>query len=345
MKKLILKRAGLRLLLFAICGLYIPALLIWNSLIIYFTFHQLISKLCILIYILGTAGLFLFQKNTKSSLKIFSSVSILIIFWFLFLPATNDKNWAAECAKLPQITQSENKISVDNFRHFIYEENTILENYRSQDFDLDQLEGTDLIISYWDNFRSIGHTFLSFRFKNGQNLAVSLEVRKEVGESYHPARGLFKQFELIYIFGDERDLIPLRTEVRHEQTFLYPMKLNVEHSKLLLLDIIKTANDLHDKPQFYHTFGRNCTTGMIDHLNSIGDFDIPFSKKVLLNGVSDFYAYELGGLPNDLPFDILKRSCYVSDTVQGIPLNEEFSLKLRKIINNKLKKERGSIEN
>jgi len=264
----------------------------------------------------------------------------LIILWFLFLPATNDKNWAAECAKLPLITKSEDKIRVDNFRHFIYEDSTTIENYRSQDFDLNQLEGTDLIISYWDNFRSIGHTFLSFRFNNGQNLAISLEVRKEVGESYHPAKGLFKQFELIYIFGDERDLIPLRTEVRREQSFLYPMKLNKEHSKLLLLDIIKTTNELHENPQFYHTFGRNCTTGMINHFNSIDDFDIPFSKKVLLNGISDFYAYELGGLPNDLPFDILKRSCFISDTVEQISLNDQFSLNLREIIKQRLEKER-----
>ena len=32
---------------------------------------------------------------------------------------------------------------------------------------------------------------------------------------------MFKQFELIYVVGDERDIVGLRTDHRDEEVFLY----------------------------------------------------------------------------------------------------------------------------
>ena len=92
-----------------------------------------------------------------------------------------------------------------------------------------------MVISYWDDFRSIAHTFVSFRFSDGQNIAISLEVRKEVDEEYSPTKGMFKQYEMIYVIGDERDLLPLRTHIRKEEVFLYPMNLTKDHSEELFI--------------------------------------------------------------------------------------------------------------
>jgi hypothetical protein len=334
------KRALFRLSLFGLCGLYVPALISLACLIIHFTFYDFIRLISILIYIIGSVLLLLISKNFRRALKTFSAFSFIIILWFIFIPASNDRNWDKEVANLPHIEQNDNILSIKNFRHFTYKENEAQAHYTTQDFDLNELEGTDLLISYWDDYRTISHTFFCFRFKDGQNIAISLEVRKEQGESYHPLKGMFKQYELIYVIGDERDLIPLRTRVRKEQTFLYPMNLNIEHSKLFLLDIIKAANSLHTSPQFYHSIGRNCTTGMVNHLNTIREFQIPTSQKIILNGISDYYAYQLEGIPTDLPFDVLKRCCYISETANSLLLDKNYSSNLRKVINTRLQKER-----
>ncbi|EDM27705.1 hypothetical protein LNTAR_20903 [Lentisphaera araneosa HTCC2155] len=336
-----LKLALFRLSLFGVCGLYIPLTLAVACLIIHFTFHDAIRLLSIILYVISSGILLLLVKRFRKALKIFSLINLFVILWFIFIPASNERNWDAEVAKLPLIEQNGDLLSIKNFRNFKYAEGKEVEvKFDNRTFDLGQLEGTDLIISYWDNYRTISHTFLSFRFKDGQNIAISLEVRKQEGESYHPLKGIFKQYELIYVMGDERDLIPLRTKVRKEQTFLYPMNLNIEHSKLFLLDIIRAANSLHDSPQFYHSIGRNCTTGMVDHLNTIRDFKIPTSKKIILNGISDYYAYQLEGIPTDLPFDVLKRCCYISETSNALALDDNYSQNLRQVINKRLNAER-----
>ena len=63
---------------------------------------------------------------------------------------------------------------------------------------------------------------LSFGFA-GDHVAVSIETRKKKGEAYSSIAGFFKQYELIYVVGDERDLIRVRTNYRRpeEQVYLY----------------------------------------------------------------------------------------------------------------------------
>ena len=75
-------------------------------------------------------------------------------------------------------------------------------------------------MSYWSE-GLVGHTFLSFIFDNAPPLSISIETRPEVGEGFDPIASLFKQFELIYVVGDERDLVGVRTNHRRETVYLY----------------------------------------------------------------------------------------------------------------------------
>ncbi len=342
-KRELLKRALKRIYNFIIVGLYIPVTLLWSLLFIYFTFPSQIQLVSLITYIVIVLVSLLFVKSSKKALLIFTVINLILVIYFANISATNDKNWDEEVARLPFVERSEDLLLVKNFRHFTYGSEAIQQIYEEKVFDLNKLQGTDFVISYWDGYRAISHTFVIFRFSDNQNFAISLEIRKEKGETGHPLRGMFKNYELCYVFGDEKDLLRLRTKVHKEQTFLYPMNLTVEHSKLFLLDIIKTANSLHDDPQFYHSIVRNCTTGMVEHLNTIDDFEIPLVRKLILNGISDYYAYQLNGIPTDLPFDVLKSSCYVSKIVNRLPLDENFSQRLREEINDKLSLERKNL--
>ena len=52
-------------------------------------------------------------------------------------------------------------------------------------------------------------------------MSISIETRPEVGEGFNPIASLFKQFELIYVVGNERDLVRVRTNYRNETVYLY----------------------------------------------------------------------------------------------------------------------------
>ena len=86
---------------------------------------------------------------------------------------------------------------------------------------LSHLTGLDFYVSYWSE-GLVGHTFLSFIFDNAPPLSISIETRPEVGEGFDPLASLFKQFELIYVVGDERDLVGVRTNHRRRDGVSLP---------------------------------------------------------------------------------------------------------------------------
>ena len=91
---------------------------------------------------------------------------------------------------------------------------------KTREVSLAHLIGVDFYVSYWMP-GPVGHTFVSFVFDNAPPVCISIEARPEVGEGYAPIASLFKQFELIYVVGDERDLVRVRTNYRRENVYLY----------------------------------------------------------------------------------------------------------------------------
>ena len=47
----------------------------------------------------------------------------------------------------------------------------------------------------------MAHTYFVFDFEDQPPVAISVEARRERGESYDVVRGMFNEFELIYIWG------------------------------------------------------------------------------------------------------------------------------------------------
>jgi Domain of unknown function (DUF4105) len=116
----------------------------------------------------------------------------------------------------------------------------------------------------------IAHTIASWEFDDGQNLAISIETRKEKGESYSALRGFFRQYELYYVVADERDLIGLRTNYRGEQVYLYRIRVPASQARALLVDYLKEVNRLSDHPQWYNALTPNCTTTIRGHAQNVG---------------------------------------------------------------------------
>ena len=108
---------------------------------------------------------------------------------------------------------------VRNFDYRTRDDFTV--RYEEREVWLSHLSALDFYVSYWSE-GLVGHTFLSFIFDNAPPLSISIETRPEVGEGFNPVASLFKQFELIYVVGDERDLVRVRTNIAGDGVSLPP---------------------------------------------------------------------------------------------------------------------------
>ncbi len=171
---------------------------------------------------------------------------------------------------------------------------------------------------------------ISFGFRGKDYVTFSIETRKEQGEAYSTVKGFFKQYELIFVAGDERDLIRVRTDYRtpREDVYVYRLKANRQRLREVFMAYIEQINYMKHRPQWYNTLTTNCTTSII-HLMKVTGGDARYNWKVLLSGYAPLYAYEKGTVDTSIPFEELKRRSYINPRAHEIGNDPEFSQKIR----------------
>jgi hypothetical protein len=269
----------------------------------------------------------------RSRLLIIHSILFLAIFvWWLNIKPSNDRQWQSDVEKLSYATFQDHLVTVHNIRNFDYRsEFDYRPAYYTKTFDLDKLEGVDLFAVYWMG-PAIAHTIVSFNFGEGNHLAVSIEARKEKNEGYSTIKGFFRQYELIYIVADERDIIRLRTNYRQnpqEEVYLYRLLAPKENAKRVFLDYFKDINKLNENPAFYNTLIENCTTTIWLH-SRVNPGHLPFSWKILLSGYVPEYLYENGRIDQRLPFTELQQRAHINNAAHQADQGADFSERIRK---------------
>ena len=106
---------------------------------------------------------------------------------------------------------------------------------------------------------------MSFGFEDQGYVCISIETRKEKGEGYSEVKGFFKQYELLYVVGHERDLVRLRTNFKNEDVYLYRLKAEPQVIRSVFLDYLKQINRLNEHPKWYNALTHNCTTTILGH--------------------------------------------------------------------------------
>jgi len=165
---------------------------------------------------------------------------------------------------------------------------------------ISQITGIDLAIDYWGSLW-IAHPIVSFQFADAPPLCFSIETRKKLGQTYSTIGGLYRQFELIYIVADERDVIRLRTNYRREDIYLYRTTISPAHARERFLEYVHSLNALRNKPRWYNAITTNCTTSI--RTQHPPKERLPWDWRILLNGKGDELLYErhliiTGGLPS-----------------------------------------------
>lgn len=224
------------------------------------------------------------------------SAGVLMIAWLwsFHLPSIN-RDWSEDQARLPLAVFNGDKVFLQNLRHARYRDAAHYDiTWYTREFDLDELVSVDFIVEPFGTWRALAHTFLSFGFADGEHLAVSVEIRKQKGERYSPFKGLFRQYEIMYVIGDERDLIGLRANIRKHPVYLYPIRATPEQLRALFTDMLRRANTLARAPEFYNTLGNTCSSNIVRHMDALREKPHPFDLRVLFPGYADEIALELG---------------------------------------------------
>jgi len=312
--------------------LAITLMTVWASLAIYYsnlTDAWLRAALAILFSVL-TLCAFAFLRNRRRTLVGFLVVFCAVAAWWAMIPPSNDRDWRPEVAVLPYATVAGDMVTIHNIRNLDYRTETDFQpRYYDKTLDLSKLDSLDLIAVYWMG-DAIAHVMMSFGFGGKDFVAFSIETRTEKGEGYSTIKGFFKQFEITYIAGDERDLIRVRTDFRNprEDVYIFRTRARPERVRLLFMEYVKEINRLKAKPEFYNTLTTNCTVNVVRHVRAFG-VNLRYSWKVLLSGYLPRYVYDLGGLDSRLPFDELKRRGYVNPRANAIGNDPDFSRKIR----------------
>jgi hypothetical protein len=254
----------------------------------------------------------------------------VLVWWFTLKPS-NAANWRQDVARTASAEIDGDRVMIHNVRNCDYRSETEFSNcWSDRSYDLSQLRGVDFFFVNW-GIPWIGHPMVSFDFGNGQHLAFSIEARYKAGQTYSSLLGFFRQYELIFIAADERDVIRLRTNFRKdEEVYMYRTNLPPEIARKLFLTYVAYLNRLTDHPEWYNAVTRNCTTTIDHEISEDLPNPKPWTYRLLLNGTLDDLLYERGRLvTGGLSFPELKQQEHINPYAHTVEQSPDFSTLIR----------------
>ena len=253
----------------------------------------------------------------------------LVLGWWLTLKPSSTRAWQPDVAQAPWAEVKGDEVTLHNVRNCDYRTDTdYTPRWETRTVRLSQLTGIDLAINYWGS-PWMAHPIASFQFADAPPLCFSIETRKEIGESYSTIGGFFRQYELIYVVADERDVIGVRTNFRRgEDVYLYRTTASPAKARDRFMDYIAALNELHARPRWYNAATTNCTTSI--RTQHAATQRAPWDWRILLNGKGDELLFERGALATGgLPFAELKRRALINSAAKSADVASDFSQRVR----------------
>ena len=254
---------------------------------------------------------------------------------------SNDRTWDPSFSKLNTIDfNSDGSLLIHNVRNFTYSEAGV-ETHEWNDTVVHP-EDIESVSFFLDLFApatpQVGHTFVSFRFKDGSTLAFSIEARREATEKYSFIGGFIRDFELQYLWGTERDLISQRVVYKNEQLYRFPLTVTSAQAAGLLTEFAKETNTLAATPRWYNTLTANCTNLLAKIINKYHPGTLPYDISWNLTGLSDGYLEHQGFIETNgatqaalrTKYDLTVHRSEISEQATSTPI--EFSNYIRSLV-------------
>ena len=322
----------LRRIAFALAIIGAVPLSLWAAMAIYF--DSPIASLRTFVAILYLAALlaicFLLRRNLRWLVVPYAGFVLVAIWWFSIKPS-NDGNWKPDHLKTAYAKIDGDQVTIQNIRNCDYR--TELDytcQWETRSYNLANLRGADLFITWWGS-PWIAHPIVSFDFVNQGHVAMSIETREAVGQSYSAVRGFFRQYALAYNVSDERDVVRLRTNYRKdEEVYLFRTTAEPALARKVFLDYLQRVNDLHEHPEWYNALTNNCTTNIAVSIAEARHISVSRDWRILLNGKMDEMLYEHNSLvTGGQPLPALREQAHINAAAKAADKSPDFSRLIR----------------
>jgi hypothetical protein len=323
-------RRTLRLIVTVVLSVTVVVGVAWGALALWFdgpSSRVLGATMCVTLGFTSLLLAALVRPFLRGLLAAILPVVVVALWWASIVPS-NSRNWSPDVARTARAVFQDSSVTIQNVRNFKYQSESDYDpRWETRTYDLDRIRGVDLFLSFWGPTR-IAHTIASWDFDDGEHLAISIETRKQKGQSYSAVRGFFRQYELYYVVADERDLVGLRTNYRGEQVYLYHIRASASQARALLVDYLNEVNRLADHPQWYNALTQNCTTSIRGHVQNTGAGG-QLDWRLLVNGYLDQLLYERGQIDTRLPLDELRARSNITERAKAAGDSPDYSARIR----------------
>tara|TARA_B100000424_G_scaffold269168_1_gene265516 strand:- start:417 stop:1277 length:861 start_codon:yes stop_codon:yes gene_type:complete len=222
------------------------------------------------------------------------SITLLIVIFLLrrhfAMTPSNDRSWVNDNQRLASVEITGDKAHIKNVRDFSWRTTKDYdERWIDMTIDLNKVRKIWFILEYFSPERKeMAHTILSYEFDDGRRLACSIEVRRKEGSRFHPLKGMFRSYELIYVWGTESDIIGVRSRCRRKsKTHLFEgVVLGPGNERRMLESYLRRTNKLAKDPEWYNTITNTCTTNIVNHVNEVYPGRVPWAIGILMPGLS-----------------------------------------------------------
>jgi len=284
-----------------------------------------------LFYVVGmTTVLFKFKRSPWAPAFCLAGFCC-VLAWWLTLKPSNNGNWQPDVDRTAWAEIDGDRVTIHNLRNCDYRTETEYSNcWSDRRLDLSQIRAVDLFLTNW-GIRFVSHPIISFQFGDNEHVAFSIEARYKTGQAYSTVLGCFRQYELIFVTADERDVIRLRTNYRKdEEVSMYRFQGTPELARAMFLTYVAYLNTLKDHPEWYNEVTRNCTTTIDRQLAANVNNPQPWNYQILLNGTLDELLYNRGRLvTGGLPFPALKQREHINAAAKAADHSPDFSALIR----------------
>ena len=321
-------RAILMTVVWVVLGLFV----LWATFALYFDLRIETWRLPFaFVFLSGMIAILVRLRGSRWAATLCLLSCFCVMTWWLTLKPTNSGAWQQNVDRTAWVQMDGDRVTIHNLRNCDYHTETDYSNcWSDRTIYLSQLKAADLFLTNWGlSFAS--HPIVSFQFGENDHIAFSIEARYRPGQDYSTIHGLYRQFGLIFIVADERDLIRLRTNYRKdEEVYLYRLKFDPETTRAMFLTYVNYLNRLNDHPEWYNELTRNCTTTLQKPLAAATGNAQGWTYQFILNGSLDALLYDRGRLvTGGLPFPALKQREHINSVAHTINGSPDFSALIR----------------
>jgi hypothetical protein len=272
-------------------------------------------------------------RELRLSLAALAVTAVVAVWYFGFMTPNPNEDWITKHARMPHLEIAGDKVSVNNVRDYTWRtESDFTPGYRDRVYDVSTLNTMYFALSPIFDLEPVAHVWVCFGFSDGKHVAVSVEARGVNGRPFGLFPSMFRQFQLIYVVGEERDVIGMRVVARQAEVRFYPVRATPDRMRALFLDMMDRAHSLEEHPEYYNLFANNCMNNITYHIRRMGGPPLPNELRLLLTGFSDRLAFDYGFLDTDLPFEKAREAYRIDQCMRDAPLDESYSQRLREAI-------------